>query len=49
MNRWKMYLVLLVAACFLTACTDQERNELREKVLRYLRIIHPVSIETTKG
>lgn len=45
MKRWKIYLVILIAASCFSACTDQERSEMREKVLRYLRSIHPVSIE----
>lgn len=43
MKRWKMYLVLLLAAGGVSACTDQQRDELRKKVLQYLRMIHPVS------
>jgi len=45
MKRWKMYLVILIAASFMSACTDQERNEMRTKVLRYLKMIHPVEME----
>lgn len=43
MKRWKIFLAMILLAVSLSGCNDQERNELREKVLRYLRMIHPAS------
>lgn len=41
----RFILALALLAFLLTACTEQESNELREKVKRYLRMIHPVAPE----
>lgn len=43
MKRWKIFLAMIFLAVSLSGCTDQELNELRQKVLLYLRMIHPVS------